>query len=255
MKAIVAALCLAMLLASPLPAQNRILVVTDSESGILLPGIELDSLLRSTGSGVVYASYVPDTIIPSEFAVLILASRSAAVACRIESIDQYVKNGGVFICGGGIPYYLSFDPNIHPAKDWYGCDYYTNASGAQETAEDAAFLSLARGAELDNPGCGIQFGAFRANIPKCKVIARWNCPGKLSELSICMNDYGSGHVAYMSRMNNNSALCGLLTAIIAKYREYVWGDFNSSGFVDIDDVTAILRRRCTGSLECRGCER
>jgi len=99
---------------------------------------------------------------------------------------------------------------------------------------------MQREMELDNPGCGIQFGAIHANLPECDVIARWICEGQQSQISICKNDYGNGTAVYMSRMNNTSELVDLLVGFIKDLQHYTWGDFNSSGSTDIDDVMALV---------------
>ncbi|MFH1893696.1 MAG: hypothetical protein ABIK83_13560 [Candidatus Zixiibacteriota bacterium] len=221
-------------------AQNRIVVVTDSLSGILPPDDLLTELFGQTFNRYEFYDYVPDPLDVHEYSCLILTSRNAAIACTIENIDRFIRSGGGLICGGGIPYYLVTTDSIVPIRDWFDCEGYLNGSGKMFTADGGIDFGLSTGELIDNTPCGLGFGGHQGPGTRTEVLANWTCNGEFSSIAALSARYGAGRATYLSRITSSEPLRQLFVTSIGKSLEYVWGDANNSGEVDIDDVVFLV---------------
>lgn len=222
------------------PAQNRIVVVTDSISGILPPGELLTGLLKQTPHRYEFYDYVPDPLDVHDYSCLILTSRNAAVACGVENIDRYIRSGGGFICGGGVPYYMATSDSVVPIRDWFDCERYLNGSGKMFTASGAADFGVSAGELIDNTACGIGFAGLNGHGEAASVVANWTCSGEFVSIAALSRRYENGRAIFMSRMTSSEPLRQLLVTSIGQSLEYVWGDANNSGEVDVDDVVFLF---------------
>jgi hypothetical protein len=237
---IVTAICTVCLLVQSGLAQNKIVVVTDSASEILPQGEVLSGLLSQTYNRYDFLEYVPDPLDLHDHSCLILTSRNAAIACNVENIDRYIRAGGGFICGGGIPYYLVQTDSIVPIRDWFDCASYVNGSGKMYTSITSGEFGLSPNTLIDNTPCGVGYGGLQGAGSNTNVLAYWSCNDQVVALSALTNVYGSGRATYMSRMTSSEPLRQLFVNSIGKSLEYVWGDANGSGSVDLDDVIFLV---------------
>jgi hypothetical protein len=221
-------------------AQNRILVVTDSSSGILQPDTLLDRILNATTYRFEFMDYVPDPLDTRDFSSIVLASRSAAIACQVQNLDRFIRDGGGLICGGGIPLYLYPSDSVNPIVDWFNCSRYENGSGeAYAYCTDMAF-SIYDNQLLDRTACGIGFGGFSGPGEDVQILAHWFCGENREAIFALTNRVGSGRVFYMSRLVQSEPLRRMFAASLSATLEYVWGDANGSRFVDIDDIVFLV---------------
>jgi len=221
-------------------AQNRVLVVTDSASGILVPDSLTSQVLDRTPFFYEYLSYVPAPLDPTEFSSIILASQSAAIACQPASIDEYIRKGGGLVCGGGVPIFLANTPELDPVVDWFGCQRYANSSGQMIVDSIGEAFGLTPGTVLDNMPCYYGFGGLQGASGDVSVIAHWSCDDIDPVVSILKRQVGAGSVVYMSRMTATEPLRDLFPRAMLESMEYVWGDANNSRFVDLDDIIFLI---------------
>jgi hypothetical protein len=232
----------ATLLAAPVTAlsQNRIAIVTDSVSGILPPDATLSNLLSQMPHRFEFLDYVPDPIDEHDYSALILFSRSAAIACQVNNIDRFIRMGGGFLCGGGIPLYLVPSDSVNPIVDWFGCLMYVNSSGDVYATDAGSEFGLTDGMLLDRTECGIAFGGLIVPHQDVDVLAYWYCDGNELSISALTNRFGDGRATYISRVVNTEPLRQLFVRSIGMSLQYVWGDADNSGNVDIDDIVFII---------------
>lgn len=221
-------------------SQNRIAIVTDSASGILAPDETLSNLLSQTSHQFEFLHFVPDPLDVDEYSALLLFSRSAAIACQVDNIDRFIRMGGGFLCGGGIPMYLVASDSVNPIVDWFGCLMYVNSSGEVYATDAGSQYGLSDGMLLDRTACDISFGGLIVPLLEVDVLANWFCDGNEVSISALTNRFGDGRVTYISRLTNTEPLKQLFVKSINKSLQYVWGDANNSGYVDIDDIVFII---------------
>jgi len=215
-------------------------VITDSVSGIMPMSTELEEALARTTFEYEFIDYIPLDLHKDDYSCVVLMSRGAAVSCRTEVLDRYIRDGGALICGGGIPYYLFPVDTIAPLIDWFACEDYTNASGmiiATDSATQYGFESMQM---LDSVSCSYSFGALDKPLPECKVIAMWFCNGTERGIAISQSNCGEGKVFYLSRPIQADYMRQMFETFLDTAPEYIWGDANSSGYVDVDDVVFLI---------------
>jgi hypothetical protein len=144
------------------------------------------------------------------------------------------------ICAAGIPYYLMPDTNHNPITDWFGCEVYANASGSMRSTAACSLLGVGDGRLLDSTACGIGFGGFNGPSADVAVLARWFCGQSEVAISVLTRRHGKGKVLYMSRITSTEELRDIFAQGVDHVLEYVWGDVDMSGEVDIDDIMFLI---------------
>lgn len=221
--------------------QNRIAIVTDSMSGIMPEGQALNLTLSRTPFDYEYLDYIPFELDKDQYSCVMLMSRGAAVSCRTEVLDEYIRSGGSLICGGGIPYFIAPTDTVDPIYHWFACEDYTNGAGVMLAAEAAAQYGYQLDERIDSVPCQFSFGALADPLPGCDVIVKWHCPGDATDdVAACGNSYGNGRVFYISRPIQSDLLSELTRSFLLEAPEYIWGDADGSRSVDVDDVIFLV---------------